>query len=109
MRCVDCLEGRECYRECPDRERGSVESVLDGLVVLATDDRINRVFDRLKKDEAMLDWLERQNAKGNYTGRCVFRWSTTGRGWRLHESSAEHGYSTVREAIRAAMENEASE
>jgi len=55
-------------------------------------------------DHELINWLEEQNAKALYTGKCVFRWSDTGRGWRLHETSNE-GYSTVREAIKAAMES----
>jgi len=58
-------------------------------------------------DTKMLDWLERQNTKARYGGRCIFRWSTTGRGWRLHETSVfASGASssrTVREAIQKAM------
>lgn len=53
-------------------------------------------------DTDLLDWLELQNAKKLYTGRCVYRWSTTDRGWRLHETSAP-GSSTVRGAIVEAI------
>src|SRR5690348_1505064 len=54
-------------------------------------------------DSEMLDWLDRKS--GSYTGKVVFRWSETGRGWRLHETNRE-GHSTVREAIAAAMADE---
>jgi len=54
-------------------------------------------------DKMRLDWLEEQNKKTSYTGKCLFRWSTTGRGWRLHESSGgpnhEPVFNTVRDAI----------
>lgn len=55
-------------------------------------------------DTELLDWLDRQT--GTYTGKVKFRWSTTARGWRLHETESEGAVSTVREAIVNAM-NEA--
>jgi len=61
----------------------------------------------MDRDKERLDWLEAQNAKKNYTGRCNFRWSVTGRGWRLLETSGgprmEPTFATVREAIDYAM------
>lgn len=58
-------------------------------------------------DTEMLDWLEEQNRRSLYTGQCLFRWSVTGRGWRLHETSGgpneEPTFNTVREAIADAM------
>jgi len=66
-------------------------------------------------DKERLDWLEEQNKKASYTGKCRFRWSITGRGWRLHETSSyeldrvglKHGpFATVREAIDYAIEND---
>jgi len=57
-------------------------------------------------DTKLLDWLEKQNAKSRYTGRCVFRMSTTGRGWRLHETSLPDAVPSVRQAIRNAMRDE---
>lgn len=64
-------------------------------------------------DTEMIEWLEEQNRKKAFTGKCVFRNSTTGRGWRLHETSDNEVrsvmgswsscYNTVREAITAAM------
>ena len=54
-------------------------------------------------DTELLDWLETQNAKARYTGRCVFRLSTSGRGWRLHETSLPEAVPSVRQAIKDAM------
>lgn len=54
-------------------------------------------------DTEMLDWLEEQNKKANYTGKCIFRWSSANRGWRLHETSRAEAVSSVRQAIRIAM------
>lgn len=54
-------------------------------------------------DTEMLDWLEVQNEKARHTGRCCFRWSVTGRGWRLHEDYGEHTHETVRQALTHAM------
>lgn len=64
-------------------------------------------IDTMTTDTDRLNWLEAQNKKEFYTGRCIFRWSTTGRGWRLHESAdapgAEPTFPTVREAIDYSM------
>lgn len=66
-------------------------------------------------DTELLNWLEAQNAKALYTGKCLFRWSTTGRGWRLQETTGGFGVSqndafpTVREAVAHAMQQEMAE
>lgn len=57
-------------------------------------------------DTQLLDWLELQHAKAHYTGRCIWRWSRTGRGWRLHETSDDGASQTVREAIMKAMSDD---
>jgi len=57
----------------------------------------------MPSDTELLDWLQCQNARHEYTGRCIFRDSTTGRGWRLHETSQEGSFETVRAAIACAM------
>lgn len=54
-------------------------------------------------DTEMLDWLEAQLQKDKYTGKCIFRWSNNGRGFRLHETSLEGAADTVREAIENAI------
>jgi len=59
-------------------------------------------------DKQRLDWLQEQLADAKYTGKCVFRWSTTGRGFRLHETSHPAAVSDVRLAIDKAMEVDAS-
>ena len=53
-------------------------------------------------DEERIDFLETLNSKAEYTGKCLLRLSTTGRGWRLHET--ENGFDTVREAIDSFIE-----
>ncbi len=67
-------------------------------------------------DKERLDWLQKQLDKAEYTGECVFRWSTSGRGWRLHEVSGEAGpiygvtpTSSVRKAIDEGMQREIDE
>ncbi len=52
-------------------------------------------------DTERIDYLEKLNDKADYTGLCLLRMSTTGRGWRLLETEQEGGHSTVREAIDA--------
>lgn len=58
----------------------------------------------LLRDRKLLNFLEQENNKGRYTGRCLFRLSSTGRGWRLHETEAPEASFTVREAIIDAMD-----
>lgn len=67
----------------------------------------------LRDDRDRLDWLQEQLNKKSYTGKCIFRLSTSGRGWRLHETSEEARdrfgiipTPSVREAIDQAMERE---
>ena len=55
-------------------------------------------------DTELLDFLEDQNGKSRYTGKCVFRLSTSGRGWRLHETSGAGALGSVRGAIKSAIE-----
>lgn len=55
-------------------------------------------------DKEMLDFLQEQLEKSSYTGMCIFRQSTTGRGWRLHETSMTGSISDVRQAIREGMD-----
>lgn len=56
-------------------------------------------------DKQRLDWLQKQLEKKQYTGKCLFRWSTTGRGFRLHETS-QGGWDSVRDAIDVIMRSE---
>jgi len=66
--------------------------------------------DKGLNDSELLDYLD--SLTGSYTGRVILRDSTTGRGWRLHETNAELGtlidengkhrsFSKVRDAIKA--------
>lgn len=50
-------------------------------------------------DKERLDYLQELNDRNNYTGKCVLRESTTGRGWRLHETAGETSFDSVRDAI----------
>jgi len=54
-------------------------------------------------DQGRIDWLEAQLQENRYTGKVVYRESTTGRGWRLHETSGNDASNSVREAIDKAM------
>lgn len=55
-------------------------------------------------DTELLDYLETLTEARTYTGKCILRLSTTGRGWRLHESSHPEAKPSVREAIIAFIE-----
>ena len=60
-------------------------------------------------DTQMIDFLEEQNKKKRYTGKCVFRLSFTGRGWRLHETSGYDAKSSVREVLSDAIDKQQDE
>jgi len=52
-------------------------------------------------DKELLDFLQEQTNKAEYTGKVICRKSGTGRGWRLHETSLSESGATinVRQAI----------
>ena len=54
-------------------------------------------------DSRRLDYLQSLNERPGYTNRVILRNSTTGRGWRLHETELPDAVESVREAIDNAM------
>ena len=56
-------------------------------------------------DKERLDFLQELTDRKNYTGKVILRESTTGRGWRLHETSQDDGVSSVRDAIDIFLAN----
>lgn len=54
-------------------------------------------------DTELLDYLQDKLDKGIYTGKVICRWSSSGRGWRLHETTQD-GFSDVRCAIKDFIE-----
>ena len=50
-------------------------------------------------DTERLNFLQKLTDNKNYTGMVVLRESSTGRGWRLHETSRNDGVKSVRAAI----------
>ena len=57
-------------------------------------------------DTDLINFLESKNKENKYTGRCIFRTSGTGRGWRLHETDMKFARTTVRKAITDAIVRE---
>lgn len=57
-------------------------------------------------DTELLDFLQKLTNKDMYTGKVILRLSTTGRGWRLHETSTEGAVPDVRQAIENFMPRE---
>ena len=55
-------------------------------------------------DTELLDVLQALNDKADYTGKCILRISTTGRGWRLHETS-EEDFVAPQKSVRQAIED----
>lgn len=56
-------------------------------------------MEKMPTDTKLLDFLQSLTNDAAYTGKVVCRKSTTGRGWRLHETSRSYGVSDVRQAI----------
>ena len=67
------------------------------------DQMLKTVIPKSFTDTELISFLEEENKKCRYTGNCIFRLSTTRRGWRLHETSKPQGHPTVREAITRAL------
>ncbi len=55
-------------------------------------------------DTELLDALQKLNDDKRYTGKCILRLSSDGRGWRLHETSRMFGRRNVRNAIEEFVE-----
>ena len=55
-------------------------------------------------DKELLDFLQTELERGRYTGRCILRLSTNGRGWRLNETSWDGAVTDVRKAIARGMD-----
>ena len=60
----------------------------------------------MRTDEERLTFLQKLTDDGRYTGKVILRRSSTGRGWRLHETCFTNAKSSVREAIDDFMDNE---
>ena len=54
-------------------------------------------------DKDRITFLQTLLDRKRYTGKCILRESTTGRGWRLHETSWEGAVPSVRDAIDELM------
>lgn len=50
-------------------------------------------------DKRRLDFMQKLTDEAAFTGKVVMRDSTTGRGWRIHETDTNTGVKNVREAI----------
>lgn len=55
-----------------------------------------------RTDTQRIDGL--QKLLGRYANKAVCRWSTTGRGWRLHEHPGSDAKEDVRKAIDAFLD-----
>jgi len=72
-------------------------------ILKAVDDH-NRAV--VANDERRLDFLQAMLDQRKYTGKAALRWSSTGRGLRLHETSDKGASDSVRQAIDDFMREE---
>jgi len=59
----------------------------------------------MRTDEERLNFLQKLTDEGRYTGKVILRQSSTGRGWKLHETSFSSAKPSVREAIDDFMDS----
>lgn len=94
----------------PEMVREKVGEALDllnnPLQIVKEVESVEELMEELHKpdDTELLDFLQQELDKAEYTGRVVCRKSTTGRGWRLLESSHDDTVSDIRQAIINYME-----
>ena len=60
---------------------------------------------RGRTDTERVRFLQQNLDRMSYTGRCILRWSESGRGWRLHETSRSGSSISVRDAIDRVMDS----
>ena len=74
--------------------------------VILTDKEIAEM-ETMPTDKELLDWMQARLDERRYTGQVIARWSTTGRGFRLHETCTWGGLRSIRVAITKMMIEEA--
>lgn len=80
------------------------EKTVPNLPVYTEKELVQEIVSKIAySDTQLLDWLQEQLDKQKYTGKIIFRWSMTGRGCRLHETSQPGAVSDVRRAIAEAI------
>ena len=121
--CILLDNGKKVYGcECWLRAENGIKEILNGCnkVNVVDIDEIRKSYNNPEEspvnkksgdvmeytDTDLIEFLERYNNRKLYTGKCVFRLSVNGRGWRLHETLARGASNTVREAIIKAIETE---
>jgi hypothetical protein len=108
-----CLgEGCECRSDC-DRWTGHYPERESVFTFVYTPGKgkgckyyIPRKGDEDMKeftDTELLNFLQSLNDRASHTGMCICRESTTGRGWRLHETDDGGATKSVRQAIADMM------
>lgn len=75
-----------------------MEDTIRLLMTLPGEDRLMEI-EQAFADKARLDKLQALTEKNAYTGSVIMRMSSSGRGWRLHETEQSGADSDVRGAI----------
>lgn len=85
----------------PNAETVKVLEDSEKGIDVHTCDTVEELMEELNRpdDTELLDFLQQELDKSAYTGKVVCRYSTTGRGWRLLETSGVGAVSDVRQAI----------
>lgn len=76
----------------------TMAEIMNFLATLPPEDRLTAIKTAWE-DSKRLDRLQVLLEKDQYTGTCILRFSSTGRGWRLHTSDDPKAQGDVRKAI----------
>jgi len=84
-----------------EKIEGQIKQLVNDETAILEEENDEELTEESNKptDTELLDFLQQELDKSAYTGKVVCRKSTTGRGWRLHETSRNCGILDVRQAI----------
>lgn len=90
---------------CPGCPKGWCKGCVP--VILTDEDKAQMKAEKQERkmptDKELLDFMQARLEECRYTGHAIARWSTTGRGFRLHETRTWGGFKSIREAIAKMM------
>jgi hypothetical protein len=75
------------------------------VIIAACQTAVGKPVTACSDDTQRINHLEGMLDAGKYSRQCILRMSTTGRGFRLHETRRLGAFDTVRQAIDEVMEH----